>query len=342
MIIRSKNIWLAALMLAAVFFSSSCTSNKDTEGDVIVTSDYVVAESNVTIGANTTVKVVEVNANCKWRVSDIAGAWEGFALDKMEGDGVQNITIETPKNDKEEEREAVITLENEGKTIRRTITVKQNAGDLEIELSVSTNKIDSLVAQGDKRTITVKGNMAWNVQVPAEDNWCIPDRLDGNGEQFLTIQVQPNQKNEERRTNVTITSSNRRGDKMTEYITVIQYAAPLPSPTISSATVGSDNKSITVKASFSSMYDVTEYGYSYYDDRKPEPNTGTMVLGSNGSTSKDFEFTINNLEDGRTYHISVYAVSVVGRGTSDDYPITISGSTPGIDDNTSPSLSRKK
>jgi len=335
--ILKNYLGLGIVLLSVACVLSSCKKSEDIGEEVFVSSDYIVVDANVNIGATSTVAVMEVRSNCDWFIT-VDGAWQGLQLSTLEGTNNENVNIETPRNLSQDERSAVLTFKNEDGTINRVVTVRQAAGDIEVELSVDPVNIE-VIAQGEEKTAKVTCNTDWTVAVDADAPWCVSDKQKGVETEIIKFTIQANQTPEERRAKVVISSGNRTGNKKEQIITIIQNAAPKPSPIITSAVVNDANNKITVTASFQSLYDVTEYGYCY--GTKPEPTTDMTVLGTNGGTNKDFTFTID-VEDGRTYYIRAYAISVVGTGYSEDYSITVPGDTPGTDDNTSPNLIRRK
>ena len=337
MIIKKGFGWLAAVLLTVIFGLSSCQKNNDTGDEVFVSSDYIVVDANINIGATSTVAVMEVKSNCNWYIT-IDGAWQGLQLNTLEGSGNENVNIETSRNNTQDERTAVLTFKNEDGSLSRTVNLRQAAGDLEVELSVDPVNI-TVIAGGEEKTAKVTCNTDWTASIDANAPWVVADKQKGVETEVIKFTIQPNQTPSERRAEVLISSGNRTGNKKEQVITIIQNAAPKPSLVISRATVNDDYNQITVTASFQSMYDVTEYGYCY--DTKPEPTSDMTSLGTNGGTGKEFTFTIN-VEDGRTYYIRVYASSVVGTGFSEDYAVTVPGATPEKDDNTSPNLAGRR
>lgn len=336
--ILKNYLWLAAVLLSAACVLSSCKKSEELGEEIIVSSDYIVVDANVNIGATSTVAVMEVRSNCNWYIT-IDGGWQGLQLSTLEGTNNENVNIETPRNQTQDERSAVLTFKNDDGTINRAVTVRQAAGDIEVELSVDPVNI-SVIAIGEEKTAKVTCNTEWTVAVDANAPWCVADKQKGVETEVIKFTIQANQTPNERRAEVVVASGNRTGNKKEQIITIIQNAAPKPSPIVTSAVVNDANNKITVTASFQSLYEVTEYGYFY--GTKPEPTTDMTVVGTNGGTNKNFTFTID-VEDGRTYYIRAYAVSVVGTGYSEDYVITVPGETPNTDDNVSPNLiSRKK
>lgn len=336
--ILKNYLWFAAVLLSAACVLSSCKKSEEVGEEIIVSSDYIVVDANVNIGATSTVAVMEVRSNCNWYIS-IDGGWQGLQLSTLEGTNNENVNIETPRNQTQDERSAVLTFKNDDGSINRAVTVRQAAGDIEVELSVDPVNI-SVIALGEEKTAKVTCNTEWTVAVDANAPWCVADKQKGVETEIVKFTIQPNQTPNERRAEVVVASGNRTGNKKEQIITIIQNAASKPSPIVTSAVLNEAHNQVTVKASFQSMYDVTDYGYCY--DTKPEPTTEATVVGTNGGTSKDFTFTID-VEDGRVYYIRAYAVSIVGIGYSEDYIITVPGDTPDSGDNTSPNLiSRKK
>lgn len=335
--ILKNYLWLAAVLLSAACVLSSCKKSEEVGEEIIVSSDYIVVDANVNIGATSTVAVMEVRSNCNWYIS-IDGGWQGLQLSTLEGTNNENVNIETPRNQTQDERSAVLTFKNDDGSINRAVTVRQAAGDIEVELSVDPVNI-SVIALGEEKTAKVTCNTEWTVAVDANAPWCVADKQKGVETEVVKFTIQPNQTPNERRAEVVVASGNRTGNKKEQIITIIQNAASKPSPIVTSAVLNEAHNQVTVKASFQSMYDVTDYGYCY--DTKPEPTTEATVVGTNGGTSKDFTFTID-VEDGRVYYIKAYAVSIVGIGYSEDYIITVPGDTPDSGDNTSPNLIVRK
>ena len=62
---------------------------------------------------------------------------------------------------------------------------------------------------------------------------------------------------------------------------------------------------------------------------------------STGSVTEAEISTSFKKEDGFTYYICSYAKTIVGTTYSDVVELKLPGNTPGNDDNTSPSLTRK-
>ena len=331
--ILKNYLWLAAVLLSAACVLSSCKKSEELGEEIIVSSDYIVVDANVNIGATSTVAVMEVRSNCNWYIT-IDGGWQGLQLSTLEGTNNENVNIETPRNQTQDERSAVLTFKNDDGSINRAVTVRQTAGDIDVELSVDPVNI-SVIALGEEKPARVTCNTEWTVAVDANAPWCVADKQKGVETEVVKFTIQPNQTPNERRAEVVVASGNRTGNKKEQIITIIQNAASKPSPIVTSAVLNEAHNQVTVKASFQSMYDVTDYGYCY--DTKPEPTNEATVVGTNGGTSKDFTFTID-VEDGRVYYIRAYAVSIVGIGYSEDYIITVPGDTPDPDDNTSPNL----
>ena len=334
---KKTYIWMLTLLAAVLTFSSCSKNNEDTD-DVIVTKDYIVVEANPSITANTTTYMLEVRANCHWTMV-ANGVWDNLNFDTTSGDGNVNIVVSTSKNDQPDDRSCQIEFSNDDGSFKRSVTLTQTAGDFKVELEVDPVAISAIAAGGTK-DFKVVSNTVWTVSVDATSNWCVADKVNGNKTEEVHLTIQQNQTPEERLATVTVSAGNRESNKKEFVIIVVQDAATVPALVVTEAKASDDLTKITGKASFSSMYDVTEYGYyiiceeiGLYEKHK---------AGTNGGTKGEFDFTITEIEDGRKYIIRAYAESVVGEGVSPDYPIGTTGDVPGNNDNPSPNLSRKK
>lgn len=340
-----RNITLWAVLLVISIALISCAKNNDdfSEGEA-VTKDYIVVEEDPSFSANTTSYLLNVQFNCNWTMA-ASGNWDGLSFDRTSGEGSGkpesvNIVVTTSKNDQPDDRSCQLVFSNSDGSFKRTITLTQTAGDFKVELDVDPTQIN-VIASGETKDFKVECNTVWTVSVNTEASWCVPNKVNGTKNETVNLTIQPNQTPNPREAHVTVSAGNRQSNKKEFVITVAQDAATLPAPVVTEVVVGDDLKSIVCKATFNSMYDVTEYGY-YIICNDISLNEKHQV-GTNGSTKGDFSFTItDNIEDGREYIIRAYAISVVGEGVSQDYPVTVTGDVPGNNDNPSPNLTRKK
>lgn len=338
--LRKNTFWLAVVLAASTVFSS-CSKNTDMEEGETVTKDYIMVEDNQSFSANTTSYLLNVQSNCAWTMA-VSGNWDGLSFDRTSAEstgGPQsiNIVITTSKNNRPDDRSCTLVFSNSDGSFKRTVTLTQNAGDFVVELDVDPTQIN-VIATGDTKTFKVECNTEWTVEVNKDATWCIPDKVKGTERETVTLTIQQNQTPYERVAQITVASGNTKGNKKEMLVTVTQSAATVPSPVVTEAKVSDDLKKITCKATLASMYDVTEYGYCIGLSENP---TEEHQIGTEGGTSKNFNFTISDgIEDGRTYYIRAYAKSVVGIGYSENYPVTVKGDIPGNDDNNKPKLSR--
>ena len=336
-------IWLAALF----FISSACMScSKASELDEgeVVTKDYIVVESNPTMGANTTSYELEVKSNCQWTLV-CNDKWDKLEFSVNSGDGSTMVIVSTEKNDQPEDRSCHLTFKNADETFKREVTLTQTAGDFNVTLSVDPEKINVVSVGNDSLDFKVECNTSWSVSISYKDkgadepDWCSVNKVNGYRTETVKLSFTANTKQKIREATVTISSGNRTGNKKESVINITQEAAKVPILEIKEVGVSDDLKTITGKVKFSSDYDVTDYGYciSTTDSLPTKEN----MIGTSGKKSGNFEFTYSDVEDGRTYYIRAYAKSDVGIGYSDTKKVPVKGDIPGNDDNNRPNLSRK-
>ena len=120
-------------------------------------------------------------------------------------------------------------------------------------------------------------------------------------------------------------------DAKVETITVTQLPGSLPEVTVPQYEVKS-NTELSLTATYTSMFDVTEYGFCY--GASPSP-TQKEKVGDNGGKSGTISTTLT-LEDGKIYYVRSYVTSAMGTTYSDDVQIEMKGKQPGNSDNPSP------
>lgn len=261
-----------------------------------------------------------LEGNVNWK----ATAPEWCSLDKTEGNGgKEQLTVTVGENPNTTARNGQIVLAGEKTAI---IEVKQQGKAY--SLTVSTNAFNMDAVGGDYE-ITLTCNGSWRINI---DNsaWCSVDKTSGSantsGEKII-VTCKPNTTTEERRANLTIVAGN---DAKIETITVTQLPGSLPEVTVPQYEVKSSTE-LSLTATYTSMFDVTEYGFCYGLSANP---TQKVKLGDNGGKSGTISTTLT-LEDGNIYYIRSYAVSAAGTTYSDDVQVELKGKQPGKDDNPS-------
>ena len=339
--IRKRGYWFAAL-LTATFALPSCTTNEDANEENIVSSNYIVVASATSMTANTPTAIISVTSNCHWQVTVDKSSWSDLNVSPLEGTGNGSVIIETTVNNTEGDRAAVLTFTNDDGTLTRTNTLTQSAGDFQATLSLEGLEQIDLSYEELTRDVTVVCNTSWTteVEIAGGGTWCTLLNGEGTGNGKFSVVITDNQSASARTANLKVTTKNRSGNPVNVTVPITQSGAPMPDATVE-ATLASDGVtvSITGKVYSRSKYNLTDYGYCI--SRSPQPRDHVSVMSGGSSVEGDINVS-TELEDGYTYYICTYAQSTIGTTYSADYSITLPGSTPSNNDNTSPSLIRNK
>lgn len=261
-----------------------------------------------------------IDGNIDWNVS----APEWCTLDKTQGSGAGKLTVTVGENPNTTARDGQIIFSGE-----RSATINISQQGKAYSLTVSTNAFNMDALGGDYE-ITVTCNGSWRINVD-NTSWCSVDKNSGSANasgEKVKVTIKPNTTTEERKANITIVAGN---DAKTETVSVTQLAGSMPEVTLPQYEATSSSQ-LSLSATFSSMFDVTEYGFCYGTSANP---TQKVKVGENGGKSGEINTTLT-LEDGNIYYIRSYATSAVGTTYSDDVTVEMKGKQPGKDDNPSP------
>lgn len=262
-----------------------------------------------------------LEGNIKWK----ATAPEWCSLDKTEGNGgIEQLTVTVGENPNTTARNGQIVLTGE-----KTATINVSQQGKAYSLTVSTNAFNMDALGGDYE-ITVTCNGSWHINI---DNsaWCSVNKERGDANtagEKITVTCKPNTTTEERKANITIVAGN---DAKRETVTVTQLPGKMPEVTAPTATE-KPSMEVELTATYTSMFDVTEYGFCY--GLSPSP-TQKVKVGENGGKSGTITTTLT-LEDGKTFYARSYVTSAMGTTYSDDVQIEMKGKQPGNGDNPSP------
>lgn len=240
--------------------------------------------------------------------------------------GTIELKVTVGENPNTTNRNGFIRLKGE---TTATIEVSQQGKAYSLTVSTNAFNIDAL---GGSQNIIITCNGSWRINID-NSSWCRVDRNNGIGNiagENVTISCDPNKTTEERIAHVTAVAGN---DAKVETIIVTQLKATLPEVTIPTPEVKSSTV-LELSATYTSMFDVKEYGFCY--GTSPNP-TQKAKVGNNGGKSGNIETTLT-VEDGLTYFICSYAISDVGTAYSDVIQVEMQGNQPGNGDNLSPDL----
>ncbi len=184
---------------------------------------------------------------------------------------------------------------------------------------------------GESQTIVVTCNGIWRIAI--EESWCHVDKPNGTSSatgENITITCDANTTVEDRNAKVAIIAGD---DAKRAEVIITQLRGTLPEVTSPQPNKKSATE-LELSASYTSMFDVTEYGFCY--GTSPSP-TQKVVVGKNGGTSGNIATTLP-VEDGKSYYVRTYAISAVGTNYSSDVKVEMEGQQPERDDIISPSI----
>ena len=136
-----------------------------------------VLGGDIEIRATDETTVVNVSADCHWRVQDLSTGDFGNSLtvQPREGDGDGSLIISTDQNETKSNREATFTLISDG-GLQQKVTIRQTPAAGALNLS-STNfqfNADATSVKDITRTVesfTIRSNSTWQIQTPSGVSW---------------------------------------------------------------------------------------------------------------------------------------------------------------------------
>ena len=173
---KTKNIIaiLAALPIMAGF--SSCKSEDELTAKPAKEMLRVLG-GDIEIRATDETTVVNVSADCHWKVQNLETGDFGNALtvQPREGDGDGTLVIGTDQNETKSDRTATFTLISDA-GLKQKVTIRQTAAAGALNLSGSSFQFnaDGTSAKDISRTVetlTIRSNSSWRIQVPTGVSW---------------------------------------------------------------------------------------------------------------------------------------------------------------------------
>lgn len=276
-----------------------------------------------------------IESNSDWKVTNNIAEW--CELDKKEGkNGKAQIVVKVGENPGTTKREAQIVVTGERSA---TISISQKGKEYSLTLGTDNVVVDATGGEDEAKTFTVTCNGSWTTSVKHEDgdSWCSisPTYGSATGANPLNVKVvcQPNYTISPRHADVTVVAGNNAKEAM---VKVTQQAATYP---VFSGRPVCKEVSTTIQdvsVSFTSMFEVTEYGFCL--GTSPNPTNRYKVEGGRGKSGTiQMQLTV---EEGMTYYVRAYAVSPVGEkiNYSEETSFDTKGNQPGKDDNQSPDI----
>ena len=299
----------------------SCAKEADTTG-LVLSKDFLNVDlTTLTFGADGGSATINVSSTGNWSFS---GGSEWLKVNPMQGNASQLVTITAERNASHTTPRTATLLLQGSDNLNRTIAVVQAA-------QATTLSASPLVIQfgavADNKTLTITGNAVWTISV--SDEWLKVSPLSGEGDAEVIVTTTDNITLQPRHATITINNN----------ITceVEQAAGQLPVPVINNVP-STGRYDFTTECTFTSMYEVTEYGICY-STANAEPTTAdTCIPGTPGNAAGTFTATATGLTSYTKYYVRAYAVSKAGTGYSPVREITTQGGAPGEDDNQKPNI----
>ena len=181
---KTKNIIaiLAALPIMAGFVS--CKSEDELTAKPAKEMLRVLG-GDIEIRATDETTVVNVSADCHWKVQNLETGDFGNALtvQPREGDGDGTLVISTDQNEKKTDRTATFTLISDA-GLQQKVTIRQTAAAGALNLSASGfqfNADGTSVKDITRKveTLTIRSNSSWKIQMPTGVTWVHVNKTSG-------------------------------------------------------------------------------------------------------------------------------------------------------------------
>ena len=129
--------------------------------------------------------VVNVSADCHWKVQDLDTGDFGITLSiqPREGDGDGSLVIGTDQNETKSDRTASFTLVSDG-GLKQKVTIRQTpaAGALNLSSTSFTFTADKKSIKDESKefeTLNIRGNSTWTIKLPDGVNWLHVSKTSG-------------------------------------------------------------------------------------------------------------------------------------------------------------------
>ena len=144
-----------------------------------------VLGGDIEIRANDETTVVNVSADCHWKVQDLDTGDFGISLSiqPREGDGDGSLVIGTDQNETKSDRTASFTLVSDA-GLKQKVTIRQTpaAGALNLSSTSFTFNADRTSAKDETRsveTLNIRSNSTWTIKLPDGVNWLHVSKTSG-------------------------------------------------------------------------------------------------------------------------------------------------------------------
>ena len=281
----------------------------------IVTQTYTAAGG---------VEQFSIRTNTKWTLN-LTGSF--FTATPMSGSGNATIIVTCQSLESEEQRTGSLDIMGQSEVFRIPIT--QLGINRTLTLSPENVTVDAVA---NIVTIMLNGDASWTASSNA--GWATVGQLSGMGSGAVLVTVDENTTTSDRVAVVTFTTS-----KSSISCQITQRAGNTPRFTTNTPTISNVSKySATVSASYTSDFEVTEYGVCYSETNEKPTIADTHISRVGSAMSSNFSIDLEGLKSLTKYYVTVYARNKIGIYYSDVTTFTTTGGVPGENDNPTPNL----
>ena len=181
---KTKNIIAILVALPIVAGLTGCKSDDELTAKPAKEMLRVLG-GDIEIRATDETTVVNVSADCHWKVQDLDTGDFGAALSVQprEGDGDGTLVIGTDQNETKSNRTATFTLISDG-GLKQKVTIRQTpaAGALNLSNTSFQFNADATSAKDVTRTVetlTIRSNSTWQIQMPTGVSWVHVNKTSG-------------------------------------------------------------------------------------------------------------------------------------------------------------------
>lgn len=173
---KTKNIIAILVALPMMAGLTGCKSDDELTAKPAKEMLRVLG-GDIEIRATDETTVVNVSADCHWKVQDLVTGDFGNSLtvQPREGDGDGSLVISTNQNETKSNREATFTLISDG-GLQQKVTIRQTpaAGALNLSSTSFQFNADATSVKDITRTVesfTIRSNSTWQIKMPTGVSW---------------------------------------------------------------------------------------------------------------------------------------------------------------------------
>jgi len=265
-----------------------------------------------------------IRSNTSWSLN-LTGNF--FSVTPTTGSENTTFTVICEINNDEAQRMGSIDIVGRDSILR--IPVAQLGITRTLTLSPENITVDPIA---NNVSITLNGDAPWTAKSSVE--WASVEQLSGTGSGTVNVSIDENATTSQRTAIITFETS-----KKSISCQITQRAGSAPRFTSPQPTITNVGKySATVSASYTSDFDVTEYGVCY-SETNSKPTIEDAHANRVGSAKEgSFSIDLDGLKSLTTYYVTVYARNKVGITYSTYTTFTTTGGIPNEDDVIKPNL----